>query len=424
MQISGNRLRLNSLARGKRAVVLVTTLAMIMLMAWVMVELLVSVRRELMRGQSPADQGELREISYQLLDISIGVLAEVRRFEGNIYAPIQGWGRPLRLARVAETEWRPAAMPGLSGDTEYFRSSPEGGDDNDLLDEDSLLAEILNEEDTEEPPPFRASTGLLLGIEDETAEEDQEMELSVEMAEISFRPGIEVSVEIFDESGKLSLTRTSESRWRLFFEEMGFEENEQRILTDSLLDWMDSDDEARPYGAETEFYSQRDPPYRAANRPLRDFKELRLIQGFDVLFFEENGTPNENFNTFRNAVSLFSVSPVNLNSANRLVLETLAEEQGFDVDEVENFISGPDLVRGTADDRILRPGISQDDLPRRADGEFIKHNQHVRMVQVLIHVSSGNSHFHLTAIIDLEQAGTAPYPMRVLQVVENKRKFQ
>jgi hypothetical protein len=407
----------------QRGVVLLVTLVMIMVMAWVMVELLASVRREILRGQTPSDQEELREISYQLLDISIGVLAEVKQFEGDLYAPIQGWGRPLQLASVMERARRPLISQRESSEADYFRSfSQEDRSDGEPPGRASLLEELERDEAMGDFV-LRAPAASDLSESGDDLSPEQVWGLGLEIAPIAFRPGIEVSVEIFDEGGKLSLTRTSEARWRLFFEVMGFEESEQRILTDSLLDWMDSDNRTRPFGAETDFYSQRTPPYRAANRPLRDFGELRLIQGFDVLFFDEEGTPNANFTQFKEAVSLLSVSPVNLNSAHPLVLETLAEEQGFDLVEVNNFIAGSDLVRGTSDDRILRPGINQDNLPRRENGEFIKHNQPTRLVQVIIHVSSGLSHFQLTAIIDLERPGRNSYPVRVLQIMENRERL-
>jgi general secretion pathway protein K len=51
-------------------------------------------------------------------------------------------------------------------------------------------------------------------------------------------------------------------------------------LTDSVIDWIDTDSNARPAGAEDIDYLQMKIPYRAANQPLQSVEELRLIRGF------------------------------------------------------------------------------------------------------------------------------------------------
>lgn len=54
-------------------------------------------------------------------------------------------------------------------------------------------------------------------------------------------------------------------------------------LADALVDWIDADINARfPDGAEDDAYLLLDPPYRAANRPLADTSELRLVKGYDA----------------------------------------------------------------------------------------------------------------------------------------------
>jgi general secretion pathway protein K len=59
-------------------------------------------------------------------------------------------------------------------------------------------------------------------------------------------------------------------------------------VADALLDWMDSDMVPRyPAGAEDESYTNRQPPYRAANRPLAHIAELLLIEGVDVVIYEK-----------------------------------------------------------------------------------------------------------------------------------------
>lgn len=53
-------------------------------------------------------------------------------------------------------------------------------------------------------------------------------------------------------------------------------------IADQLLDWLDEDTAARFAGAEDDQYSRRQPPMRAANAPLGDVSELRLLPAVDA----------------------------------------------------------------------------------------------------------------------------------------------
>jgi len=50
-------------------------------------------------------------------------------------------------------------------------------------------------------------------------------------------------------------------------------------IVNSILDWIDQDDNPRVQGAETSYYQGLTPPYSAKNGPMDDLSELLLIQG-------------------------------------------------------------------------------------------------------------------------------------------------
>ncbi len=50
-------------------------------------------------------------------------------------------------------------------------------------------------------------------------------------------------------------------------------------VADAILDWLDDDDEARPNGAELEFYSTLPTPYAPKNGPIDSVEELLLVRG-------------------------------------------------------------------------------------------------------------------------------------------------
>jgi general secretion pathway protein K len=104
-------------------------------------------------------------------------------------------------------------------------------------------------------------------------------------------------------------------------ENLGLEQE----LADRLIDWLDKDIEVRfPEGAEDQEYLLLEQPYRAANRPMSDISELRLVKGFE-----------------REAVELLlphvTVLPasttININTASKAVLQALHPElSGADVE--------------------------------------------------------------------------------------------
>jgi hypothetical protein len=50
-------------------------------------------------------------------------------------------------------------------------------------------------------------------------------------------------------------------------------------IADAILDWLDEDEEARPYGAEAEYYNALPTSYSPANGPLQSVEELLLVRG-------------------------------------------------------------------------------------------------------------------------------------------------
>src|SRR5205807_2358577 len=62
-------------------------------------------------------------------------------------------------------------------------------------------------------------------------------------------------------------------------------------VANSILDWMDPDEEPRSNGAESDYYTTLPTPYNAKNGPLDSLEELLLVRGV---------TPELLFGTDRN----------------------------------------------------------------------------------------------------------------------------
>ena len=60
----------------------------------------------------------------------------------------------------------------------------------------------------------------------------------------------------------------------------GLDESDAEELSATLMDWLDPDTSARLRGAEDNFYSTLETPYRTSGQPLASISELRAIRGY------------------------------------------------------------------------------------------------------------------------------------------------
>ncbi len=92
--------------------------------------------------------------------------------------------------------------------------------------------------------------------------------------------GAQLTVRVEDERGKVPLNLMDPNIATRLLEGFGLEGDALLTARDSLLDWLDADDERRPYGAEDAFYAPLG--YRPRNGALASVGELRRVRGFDA----------------------------------------------------------------------------------------------------------------------------------------------
>ncbi|HEX9022632.1 MAG TPA: type II secretion system minor pseudopilin GspK [Geobacteraceae bacterium] len=100
----------------------------------------------------------------------------------------------------------------------------------------------------------------------------------------------------------------------------------------ALADWLDSDDQPRPGGAETSYYKTLNPPYAAHNAKLATLSELSLVKGFTpdiiarlrpfvTIYFDQPNAPlaNITINTAPLEVLTALDSRIDDSMANRII---------------------------------------------------------------------------------------------------------
>lgn len=116
-------------------------------------------------------------------------------------------------------------------------------------------------------------------------------------------------------------------------------------LADTLADWLDSDDETRPNGAEDGYYQSLQEPYLTANSLLYDVNDMALIKGFtpsatSALENRVCALPRPaavNVNTATAEVIAAVIAGIGLETAERLV--QIRGERGFEsIGEFKNLL--------------------------------------------------------------------------------------
>lgn len=220
--------------------------------------------------------------------------------------------------------------------------------------------------------------------------------------------GTSIAISFADESGRLPLRQLDEQFLIPLFIEMGFSTDESFKLTYSLLDWVDPDDQTQIDGAESDVYSQAEWPYVASNQPVADLSELRVVDGFRDLFFDEFGRPNEYFRALEGAVSLYAGGTLNMNSVSELALRAYGGFGDPEVAALRDYRAGADGIRGTEDDRYF---ATRDELtavlPVLPEG--VQLGVTAGAIRVRVEVTEGDGRFALEAVVQSGQ-GTSGRP--------------
>ncbi len=230
------------------------------------------------------------------------------------------------------------------------------------------------------------------------------------LAEAGYEPGAgrEVAVEFADENAKLALQDAdlAEPAVTALFADLGFEAGEVEVLTDSLLDWIDADDNPRPYGAEIDDYLRGDPPHLAANRAPRSFAELAAVQGFADLMFTEHGRPTPRFDQFVGRVSLWSDGTINLNTVSDETLRGSGLVDERQLASLARVLDTVDGERGTGGARYFRSLAElAEQVGELPQGAML--GVRTRVLGIMVTVRERQTEFRLRAVVSTDEGGTS-----------------
>ncbi len=246
----------------------------------------------------------------------------------------------------------------------------------------------------------------------------------LDYSNIEVPSGMNVAFEFIDESSKLSINELDEGSLFLLFDEMDFDLDVSQKLTNTLLDWIDEDDDARIDGAETREYSTTAMEMHPSNGPLRSLDELSSVIGFKDHFFDENGFPNDNFRRLSEVVTYHPVLQMNINSASPLALQSLAGLNEIQIETVQDYLAGLDGEMGTSDDNYFANSGEMTDVIGEIE-RGIPISQQISVLTVKVTVRESGSSYSLigtfsigTETTENGETGELEYPFVFLEIQE------
>lgn len=140
-----------------------------------------------------------------------------------------------------------------------------------------------------------------------------------------------VTIEINDLDGRvaLNLLVRDGSPYTIIYDRylrllVELEADNPPALAATLIDWIDSDDDQEPDGAENSIYISRAEPIQCKNGPLDTIEELALVEGYS----------QELLKRLRPHVTAYGSAQVNVNTASREVLLALDKDLDTGVDNL------------------------------------------------------------------------------------------
>lgn len=134
-----------------------------------------------------------------------------------------------------------------------------------------------------------------------------------------------LTISIEDLDGRLNLNAILDSkgnintRYLTLLKNLLIECGASTDLADVLMDWLDEDDTPRVFGAEDGFYRSLSPPYRPANGPITNIRQLYFLKGWTQELLEGD----QQHTGLLYLLTTVSDSKINPNTADAAVLKAL-----------------------------------------------------------------------------------------------------
>lgn len=194
-----------------------------------------------------------------------------------------------------------------------------------------------------------ADSGIALGLHPDVKPTDP-------MLHRELPGGYRLDVTLTSEQGRIFINKVTTKAFRDGLEELfltwGLNADQALMAADSLKDWVDSDSDPEPRGAENSFYTAAGHEDYPANGAFVSLEQMLLVQGMAEVAKRK---PD-----WRSYFTLYGDGQVDVNAAPADVIHALAS---IPLSNAELFVhtrNGADGVLGTEDDQVYEASNARD----------------------------------------------------------------
>jgi general secretion pathway protein K len=168
---------------------------------------------------------------------------------------------------------------------------------------------------------------------EESVEEVQEYDI-VNRTDIELENGT-ITYTIQDENGKIAINTASKDTLNKLLDYSGVKDKINRdTISDSILDWIDSNKNHRINGAEDDYYRTLRPPYYAKNGNIETLSELLKVRGVTEEIFYGSQEEDGEYKGIVQFLTVYNFTSVNPNTASEEVLKIL-----YSAEQAEEILS-------------------------------------------------------------------------------------
>ena len=210
--------------------------------------------------------------------------------------------------------------------------------------------------------------------------------------------GRTVEVRFVDESGRFSLPTVNQATLMNLFKAWGLPQNESEIVADAILGWMKKDYVPSSANApDKDDYEREEIPFDPPGRPLRSFDELATIAVARDVFYDDAGQPNELWQRFVNAFSLYSFKVPSVNGASNDLLAGLGITDENQQKQLNDYLHGTGNYQNQGPEYFKTGQDVANLLGTQTPAAQL--DTQIKLLRIIVTVREGQSVFRVNALV-------------------------
>ena len=200
-----------------------------------------------------------------------------------------------------------------------------------------------------------------------------------------------ISYTIKDENGKIPINSANKTMLNQLLAFSGVKKKiDQNTISDSILDWIDTDKNHHINGAEDDYYRTQRPPYYARNGNFQTLSELLKVRGVTKEIFYGSKEKDGQYKGIAQFLTIYNIPSVNPNTTSEEILNIIYSPEQAEVILNNRKIKGYHSNSLSNFFRIVSTGKVQESKTQHTLETVVEKIGHENKVKMVIHYWNDN----------------------------------